>query len=81
MAWRAPVINRQKLSPLSYQSVNGEPEVIAESVLSFDVNAQQEIVYTNGSGIYTLKPGGVPQRLHTSRMIRTGYDDDLATSL
>ncbi len=34
--------------------------MIAESVLSFDVNAQQEIVYTNGSGIYTLKSGGVP---------------------
>ncbi len=34
--------------------------MIAESVLSFDVNAQQEIVYTNRSGIYTLKSGGVP---------------------
>lgn len=54
---------------LMRQHPNSEPEVIAESVLSYDLAADGLIVYTNGSGIYSFKPGAVPTRVHVSSLI------------
>lgn len=51
------------------QRVGGEPEAIAESVLSFDLGADDTVIYTNGSGIYWLTPGSVPQRLYVGSLI------------
>jgi hypothetical protein len=40
-----------------------EPEVIGHGVLAFDVGLDGQIVYSNGSAVYGVKPGGVAQRL------------------
>uniref|UniRef100_A0A832M4F2 Uncharacterized protein n=1 Tax=Oscillatoriales cyanobacterium SpSt-402 TaxID=2282168 RepID=A0A832M4F2_9CYAN len=66
-------IDAPPLVPRSWQLMrqrpNSQPEIIAESVLSYDLNADNVIVYTNGSGIYVLKPGAVPTRIHVSSLI------------
>lgn len=40
-----------------------EPEVIGQGVLAFDVSADGQIVYSNGSAIYGILPGGNVERL------------------
>ncbi|MEM6447809.1 MAG: hypothetical protein AAF704_14795, partial [Cyanobacteria bacterium P01_D01_bin.123] len=37
------------------QGVDGEPEVLAEHVLSYDLAEDGSVVYTNGSGIYRIE--------------------------
>ncbi|MEO0375570.1 MAG: hypothetical protein AAF329_13285, partial [Cyanobacteria bacterium P01_A01_bin.17] len=55
------------LVPRSWQLIRqlpGEdPQVIGRGVLSYDVGADGSLVYTNGSAIYTVAPGGVAKRL------------------
>ena len=66
-------VDAPPLVPRSWQLMrqrpSGELEVVAESVLSYDLGADQTIVYTNGTGIYVLQPGGVPQRIHAGSLI------------
>jgi hypothetical protein len=38
------------------QSQDGRPEVLARSVLSFDLYPDGHLVYSTGSAIYTLSP-------------------------
>ena len=46
-----------------------EPKVIGHGVLAFDVGAEGQIVYSNGSAVYGIVPGGVAQRLVVDRPI------------
>lgn len=66
-------IDAPPLVPRSWQLMrqkpDSPPEAIAESVLSFDLHANERVVYTNGSGIYLLEFGGVPKRLHVGKLV------------
>jgi hypothetical protein len=61
------------LVPRSWELVkqypHREPEVIALGVLAFDVGIDGQLVYSNGSAIYGLHPGGVAERLVVDRPI------------
>jgi hypothetical protein len=61
------------LVPRSWELVkqypHREPEVIALGVLAFDVGGDGQLVYSNGSAIYGLHPGGVAERLIVDRPI------------
>lgn len=46
-----------------------EPEVIGRGVLAFDVGLDGQIVYSNGSAVYGVNPGGVAERLVIDRPI------------
>ena len=46
-----------------------EPEVIGRGVLAFDVGLDGQIVYSNGSAVYGINPGGVAERLIVDRPI------------
>ena len=46
-----------------------DPKVIGHGVLAFDVGAEGQIVYSNGSAVYGIIPGGVTQRLVVDRPI------------
>jgi hypothetical protein len=49
---------------------DGKVTSLAKSVLSFDVRPDGTVVYTNGSEIFSLTPGGNPERICTQRMIQ-----------
>ncbi len=51
------------------QPLQGEPQVIGAGVLAFDVGMDGKIVYSNGSAIYGIRPGGVAERLVLDRPI------------
>jgi hypothetical protein len=51
------------------QPLHGEPQVIGAGVLAFDVGMDGKIVYSNGSAIYGIRPGGVAERLVLDRPI------------
>lgn len=61
------------LVPRSWQLIcqrpEGEVQVIGEGVISYDVDADSGVIYTNGSAIYATHPGGVPKRLLRDRPI------------
>jgi hypothetical protein len=61
------------LIPRSWQLVeqlpHQEPETIACGVLAFDVGTDGSIVYSNGSAVYGIHPGGVAERLVVDRAI------------
>ncbi len=64
------------LVPASWQLVRqalqgGEPQVLAQGVLSYDLSHDGSIVYTNGSGIYCLQPNGTCQRLLVSSWVES----------
>jgi hypothetical protein len=40
-----------------------EPKVIAQGVVAFDVGLDGQLVYSNGSAVYGVLPGGVAERL------------------
>jgi hypothetical protein len=40
-----------------------EPKVIAQGVVAFDVGLDRQLVYSNGSAVYGVLPGGVAERL------------------
>ncbi|WP_373542213.1 hypothetical protein [Chamaesiphon sp.] len=46
-----------------------EPKTIGRGVLAFDVGANGQIIYSNGSAVYGVLPGGVAQRLVVDRPI------------
>lgn len=45
------------------QGKQGVPEVLATSVLAYDLAADGTVAYSNGSGIYVLLPEGERQRV------------------
>jgi hypothetical protein len=51
------------------QQPHQEPQIIGHGVLAFDVGSDGQIVYSNGSAIYGIIPGGVAQRLIVDRPI------------
>ncbi|WP_310426654.1 hypothetical protein [Chamaesiphon sp. VAR_48_metabat_135_sub] len=51
------------------QKPHQEPQIIGRGVLAFDVGLDGQIVYSNGSAIYGIVPGGVAQRLLVDRPI------------
>jgi hypothetical protein len=61
------------LIPRSWQLVeqlpHQEPATIACGVLAFDVGADGSIVYSNGSAVYGIHPGGVAERLVVDKAI------------
>ncbi len=63
------------LVPLSWQLMRqgsqGKPEVLADGVLAFDLATDGTILYTNGSGIYTLSPNGTRERLWVGKLIES----------
>jgi hypothetical protein len=64
------------LVPASWQLVRqalqgGEPQVLAQGVLSYDLSHDGSIIYTNGSGIYCLQPNGSCQRLLVSSWVES----------
>jgi hypothetical protein len=52
------------------RSPDGSEQVLARGVLSFDVNADGRVVFTNGTGVFQLDAGGTPRRLCQGTMIR-----------
>jgi hypothetical protein len=61
------------LVPRSWELVkqypHREPDIIANGVLAFDVSLDGRVVYSNGSAVYGLHPGGVAERLVVDRPI------------
>ncbi|MDJ1172674.1 hypothetical protein [Roseofilum capinflatum] len=51
------------------QGTQGVPEVLATSVLAYDLAADGTVAYSNGSGIYLLSPEGERQRVEIARQI------------
>jgi hypothetical protein len=52
------------------QSSSGRKDVLAKSVLSFDIGADGSLLYSNGSAIHRIPPGGGhAERLLVGRMI------------
>jgi hypothetical protein len=45
------------------QQPHREPQVIGHGVLAFDIGLDGQIVYSNGSAVYGIRPGGVAERL------------------
>lgn len=48
---------------------SGAETTLAKGVAAFDAAEDGTIVYTNGSGIFTLRPGGEPARLEKSSLV------------
>jgi len=61
------------LVPSSWQLVrrseSGVTEVLAKSVLSFDIAGDGSLLYTNGSAIHRMKPGAASERIAVQKMI------------
>lgn len=61
------------LVPSTWELIRIKPgqssEVLANSVLSYDVLADGSVIYSNGSAIYLLHPDGKKERLVKDRMI------------
>lgn len=61
------------LVPRSWQLIcqrpDGEIQMIGDGVISYDVDTDGGVVYTNGSAIYATHPGGMPKRLLRDRPI------------
>lgn len=51
------------------QGTQGVPEVLATSVLAYDLAADGTVAYSNGSGIYLLLPQGERQRVAIAHQI------------
>ncbi|MEO1620964.1 MAG: hypothetical protein AAFU53_07990 [Cyanobacteria bacterium J06632_3] len=51
------------------QGVQGIPEVLAKSVLFYDLADDGSVAYTNGSGVYQISPDGTTQRMTKGKMI------------
>jgi hypothetical protein len=62
------------LVPASWElvrrSVEGQIEVLAKSVLAYDLTADGTLLYSNGSSVTSLSPGGKVTRLHRDRLIQ-----------
>ncbi|MGZ6143086.1 MAG: hypothetical protein ACXWLM_07090 [Myxococcales bacterium] len=61
------------LVPASWELVrlrNGAAEVMAKSVLSYDLAADGTVVYTNGSHLEQIAPDGARTRLHADKRIQ-----------
>lgn len=54
---------------LMRQAPDQAPEVIGKGVVSYDLGSDGSLVYTNGSAIYAIPPGGVAKRLLKTRLI------------
>lgn len=65
-------IDAPALVPASWQLVRRSPagttEVLARSVLAFDLNGE-EVIFSNGSALFRLRRGGKPERLHRAERI------------
>jgi hypothetical protein len=74
-AWREAAQKKEapSLVPDSWKLVRrspaGDEQVLADHVVAFDLDAQGRIVYTNGSVIYQLNPGGQPRQLDKGNLI------------
>ncbi|MEM9090790.1 MAG: hypothetical protein AAGC93_18835 [Cyanobacteria bacterium P01_F01_bin.53] len=53
------------------QGVQGIPEVLATSVLAYDLADDGQVVYTNGSGVYVINPAGKSERVTVGKMIES----------
>lgn len=51
------------------QGAQGEPEVIASSVLHYDLAEDGTIVYTNGNAIFKVSPNGASERIYVGKWI------------
>lgn len=51
------------------QGMQGVPEVLAKSVLFYDLADDGSVVYTNGSGVYHVSTDGKTQRITKGKMI------------
>ncbi|MGB1253438.1 MAG: hypothetical protein ACPG8W_22685, partial [Candidatus Promineifilaceae bacterium] len=48
---------------------DGEQSVLAKHVVSFDISAEGQIIYSNGNGVFTLQTNGRSQRIAKHRFI------------
>jgi hypothetical protein len=55
---------------LCRKNANGEIEVLAKSVLSFDVDSDGTVLFTDGSTISHLSPSGQKTQIHKAPMIQ-----------
>jgi hypothetical protein len=55
---------------LARRSPGGEETILAHAALGFDVGAEGEIVFTNGSAVFYIAPGGAKTRIAADGMIR-----------
>jgi hypothetical protein len=53
------------------QGTQGVPEVIATSVLAYDLAPDGSVVYTNGNGIYQISASGQSQRVIMGKLIES----------
>ncbi|MEO0946978.1 MAG: hypothetical protein AAFY11_02305 [Cyanobacteria bacterium J06641_5] len=53
------------------QAAQGVPEVMAESVLAYDLAPDGTVAYTNGSGVYLIQPDGSRDRVLVGRAIES----------
>lgn len=66
--------DRRGLVPASWELCrkrgNGEIEILARSVLSFDFDYEGGIIYSDGNSIFHLRASGESKRLHRAPMIQ-----------
>jgi hypothetical protein len=64
----------QSMAPASWElcrrSPQGTIEVLAKSVLSFDLETDGSLLFTNGIGIFRRSPGGNDTKIHKASLIR-----------
>ncbi|MBE9029626.1 hypothetical protein IQ266_07775 [filamentous cyanobacterium LEGE 11480] len=53
------------------QGTQGVPEVLAKGGLNYDLAMDGTIVYTNGSEIFRLVPGGQPEQLCAGKLVES----------
>ncbi len=53
------------------QGVQGVPEVLATSVLAYDLADDGSVVYTNGSGIYKIDAAGQSKRVTVGKLVES----------
>ncbi len=54
---------------LMKRTKGGEQSALAESVVSYDIGAAGDVVYTDGRSIFHLAPGGAPSLMHSGELI------------
>ncbi|MBN1991871.1 MAG: hypothetical protein JW953_04160, partial [Anaerolineae bacterium] len=52
------------------QQTNGEETILARGVVAFDLDAKGNLIYTNGSAVYSLDKTNKPQRLLKGKLIQ-----------
>jgi hypothetical protein len=54
---------------LVWRSEHGEERILASHVASFDLTPDGGVIYSNGFGVFALRPGGQPSLVLRDKLI------------